>query len=298
MAKVSLKVDSLEKRFENHAKRFENRAQELHEEVVVETARLRSAAEAAETSTNSRLELLERSLMEVSAGGPASREASQQQPEVSGGAPASPQPAVTREIPSEVRTWIRDLEKKAQSPQLLFKEALENYRREDVATWNVHFPPGFRARTAPHFISTIYATGKTAKEWAKSFIKERHLGACSEAREIIFSCASIDAIFLEDKDPEAINQISTEKLARKVLGIAEAFKDVKRDCDWKRPANSKTWKSKVDYLIWSRTDPAIKHLDHEHLFINQDAENERRAEMLREASLLKTRSRIAAQKEQ
>ena len=78
---------------------------------------------------------------------------------------------------------------------------------------------------------------------------------------------------------------------------AEAFKDIKRDFDWKRPASAKTWRSKVDYVIWSRIDPAITHLDHDTSFIKERAEKELRAEMIRQASLLKTRARLCGQQD-
>ena len=80
-------------------------------------------------------------------------------------------------------------------------------------------------------------------------------------------------------------------MGRKFLGIKFAFKDVQKEADWKKGAKGK---SKVDYELWKRTDPAKE--DVEHAFINRKAENEIRSEMEREAAMLKARQKLADQK--
>ena len=110
--------------------------------------------------------------------------------------------------------------------------------------WATHFPPGARERMSPMSLGEIYSSGKNAKEWAKSWVKDAGLGDCDEAREIIPASAALDAIFLIDEIPGAINQVGTEKLVRKVFRIKMAYKDVKKEIDWKKGGKNKT---KVDY---------------------------------------------------
>ena len=98
-------------------------------------------------------------------------------------------------------------------------------------------------------------------------------------------------MFLTDKVHGAINQVTTEKLARKAMGIRSAFKEVTKAADWKKPDGAKTWKSKVDREIWRRIDPQLD--DVEHMFINRRAEDEMRTEMDRDAALLKAKAKLA-----
>ena len=43
---------------------------------------------------------------------------------------------------------------------------------------------------------------------------------------VLPTCASLDAIFLTDRVAGAINQVNTEKMARKIMGIKTGFKEV------------------------------------------------------------------------
>ena len=140
----------------------------------------------------------------------------------------------------------------------------------------------------PHSLGEIYSFGKTAKEWAKTWVKDKGLGDCGEAREIIPSGAALDAIFLIDETPGAINQVGTEKLVRKVFGIKMAYKDVQKEADWKKGPKTKT---KVDYELWRRIDPSRE--EQEHAFVNRKVETELRSEMERDASMLKARAKLA-----
>jgi len=190
----------------------------------------------------------------------------------------------------EMSILIKKLRRQAKSPQEVYVEALEDFAEQDKEVWATQFPPGFRERIAPNFLGELYASGKTAKQWAKDWIREKGLGECSEAREIIPACASVDSIFIVDQTAGAINMVNVERLARKVLGIKSAFADVTKEADWKKPANAKSWKSKVDRVTWKRTDPNVQ--DKEHIFMNRKAEDEMRTEMDRDASLLKVRAKL------
>ena len=167
-------------------------------------------------------------------------------------------------------------------------ESLKDFVEVDQELWATHFPPGYRERMAPQSLGEVYSSGKTAKEWAKSWVKENGLGDCDEAREIIPAAAAIDAIFLVDQTEGAINQVGTEKLVRKIFGIKAAFKEVKKEGDWKKAGKNKV---KIDYELWDRIDPTRK--DQEHAFINRKVETELRTEMERDASMLKAKAKLA-----
>ena len=187
-------------------------------------------------------------------------------------------------VPSELKIRL-----KTKTPQEKFLEALNDFEEVDPEIWATHFPPGYRERMAPHSLGETYATGKTAKEVAKAFVKEKELGDCDEAREIIPASAALDAIFLVDQVPGAINQVGTEQLVRKVFGIREAFANVKCAADWKK--TGKKTASKIDYEQWQRVDPSKK--DSEHIFVNRKVEDEQRAEMERDAQMIKAKSKLA-----
>ena len=208
-------------------------------------------------------------------------------------------PAVSLKIPAslakegaEMSVLIKRLQKQAQTAQEIYVLSLDDYREVDAETWATHFPVGYRERIAPVLLEELYATGKNLKNWAKDWLKDKQLGDCQEARDIIGACSALDALFLTDKVPGAINQVTTERLARKVMGIRSAFKDVMKEGDWKKTASAaKTWKSKIDRETWRRTDPQLE--DVEHMFVHRKAEDEMRAEMDRDASLLKAKAKLA-----
>ena len=200
-------------------------------------------------------------------------------------------PRLPRDTQGDMSILIKKLKRQAKSPQEVFVEALEDFAEQDKETWATQFPPGYRERVAPNFLGEIYASGKTAKQWAKDWVRDKTLGDCNEAREIIPACASIDSIFLVDQTAGAINMINVERLARKVLGIKYGFAEVSKEADWRKPSNAKTWKSRVDRETWKRTDPNVD--DKEHIFMNRKAEDEMRTEMDREASMLKAKAKLA-----
>ena len=55
----------------------------------------------------------------------------------------------------------------------------------------------------------------------------------------------------------------------------------------------KNFKSKVDKYLWKRYDPSYE--DQEHAFVNRKVEDEVRAEMDRDAQLLKAKVKLAEQ---
>ena len=167
------------------------------------------------------------------------------------------------QLSGEMNVIIKKLTRDLRTPQEIFVQALKEYREEDKELWATHFPPG---------------------------IKSRDLGDCDEARQVIPTCAALDSILLVDQVRDSINQVNTEKMARKVLGIRSAYKAVVKESDWKK-GTAKVWKSKVDMEMWRRTDPGLK--DQEHICVNRKAEDEMRGEMDREASMLKAKLKLS-----
>ena len=193
-----------------------------------------------------------------------------------------------------VSPLIRKLKRQGRAPQEIFAEALRDYAEEEEEFWATHFSPAFRERIAPSFLGEIYALG-TAKQWAKDWIRDKSLGDCNEAREIIPACASIDSIFVVEQRSGAINEVNVEKLARKVLGIRSAFASVSKDVDWRKPRNAKGWKTVVDKEAGRRIDPHFQ--EKEYIAENRDAEDESRTELDREASMLNAEAEMAVRVE-
>ena len=86
--------------------------------------------------------------------------------------------------------------------------------------------------------------------------------------------------------------LAAEKLAKKGRRIYKADRLCKVRSDWGKPANSKSWRSKIDEELWKRTDPRVAGLDDVE-FINRSAEDEIRTEMDREASIANARTKLA-----
>ena len=91
---------------------------------------------------------------------------------------------------------IWKLRQQTRTPLELYIGVLEGFKEEDKEMWALRFPPGFRQRIAPRFLAEIYATGMVAKDWARAWLKEKGIDDCREARVIIPSCASLDAVLL------------------------------------------------------------------------------------------------------
>ena len=65
---------------------------------------------------------------------------------------------------------------------------------------------------------------------------------------------------LVDQEKGFLNKVSTEKLARKVLGLIRAFDRVSCLSDWSRPKGKEgeKWKTKVDWDAAWRVDPFFR----------------------------------------
>jgi len=93
-----------------------------------------------------------------------------------------------------------------------------------------------------------------------------------------------------DTNPDLVNTVAFERLARKALAIVETWKNVEKKEDWSKPASApKTWKSKVDYSVGKKIDPMLK--DRPTIEI-RELEEETRKETEREASLLKAKAKL------
>ena len=195
---------------------------------------------------------------------------------------------------NQVSDLISKLKKNAQTPQEVFVDHLSEYAEEDKNAWAAIFPPGFRARVAPNFLGEIYNSGKNAKAWSKEFVKTHNIGDFNEARDLIPTCAAIDAVLLQDRQKGAINSVALERLSKRAMGIVRGTENVWVEADWKEPSGGgkKGWRSKVDWEIWNRTDPSRGGKE-DHVFANKTHEEEVRGEMDRDAALLKSRAKLA-----
>ena len=138
----------------------------------------------------------------------------------------------------------------------------------------------------------MYAAGTTGKQFAKDFIRDRGLGDCNEARELIPVMAAVDSLLLYDRQPRVINSISLEKLAKKGYGIYVAYMAIERREDWKKTDKSpKNWSSKVNEEMWKCIDPSRGGAD-ELSFTNRKLEDEIRSEVDRDANLLKAFAKL------
>ena len=110
---------------------------------------------------------------------------------------------------------------------------------------------------APDFLADVYSGGRRGKDWAREWLRERQLLECPAARELIAVFTALDALLFDDATEDFINQIGTERLAKKALGIFKAYEGVRKEADWRRPPGSaaKGWKTKVDFEAQKRVDP-------------------------------------------
>jgi hypothetical protein len=220
----------------------------------------------------------------------------QDDPEVAAGGPLK-SPTDVGEISPDpkakhVAEIIHRLKKESETPQEVFVKHLEQYRPEDPEDWARHFPPGYRERLAAVWLGEVFRSGLTPKQWAKNWVKDKGLGECDEARDLIPTMAALEAILLSDRQPDCINSVALEKLARRGYGICRAFQRVSTVADWRKPKDAKGWKTRVDYETWKRLDPS-RLSDDDHLFVNRRVENEVREEMDRDAAMMKARAKLA-----
>ena len=60
---------------------------------------------------------------------------------------------------------------KAQLPQQVFLEQLEDFDEVNATEWAARMPEGLRERIASDVLREIYSAGKTAEAWARDFIR-------------------------------------------------------------------------------------------------------------------------------
>ena len=212
-----------------------------------------------------------------------------------GAAGGSPQPragSAPEVNKSDVQQVIDKLKRTAERPHDTYLLVIAEYREVDLEMWATHFPIGYRERVAPTWLGEIYSMGTNGKTFAKNFIKERQLGDCGEAREIIPIMSAIDSMVLQDRTPGVINSVALERLCKRGFGIVSAYRSVERKEDWKKPQqNQKNWRSKVNEELWRRIDPARSGVD-ELNFTNRKLEEEIRSEVDRDAAMLKAFSKL------
>ena len=194
-----------------------------------------------------------------------------------------------------VHDIIHRLQRRAELPQAVFLEAVREWREVPEQEWAMNFPPGFRTRVAAEFLSEVYSSGTTAEKWARSFILQRSAGKSHAIKELIPTMMAIDTMILVDREPGILNRVAMERLARKALGIVEAWRKVESETDWNKPASAgKAWKSKVNYEEARRIDPSLVD---ESLFKLRKLEDEVRHETEREANILKARNKLDKHRE-
>ena len=109
---------------------------------------------------------------------------------------------------------------------------------------------------------------------------------------------ALGTLLFEDALEDFINQIGTERLVKKALGISKAYEGVRKEADWRRPPGSaaKGWKTKVDFEAQKRVDPTAA--DAKGAFRYRALEDEQRVEIEREANILKATAKLEERRKQ
>ncbi|CAK0870311.1 unnamed protein product [Prorocentrum cordatum] len=212
------------------------------------------------------------------------------------GSPVKSTPAALMETPEKraatsqpeaVESAIKRMRFKAQLPQQVFMEQLDEYKEIEPEEWNSQMPEGYRQRISAEVLSEIHSSGKTAEAWARDFIRDRGLSDCNTAREMIAAYAAVDTMLMTDRQRGLLNLVSFERLVRKGYAIVRAYRNVNSRDDWSRPKDAKNWKSKVDWEAARRLDPQLAD---EGTIRVMSAEEEMKKAMGRDAQLMKARS--------
>ena len=139
----------------------------------------------------------------------------------------------------------------------IFEEAMSHYREWSPA--ENPFTGTYEKRVLVLLLGPIYQQGMRAEQWAQQYLKEHALEECSFAREVILAnMAGLDDIFLVDRVPGAINQLTPEYMAKAAYAGVQSFLKCKRVEDWRRPRNpqsASSWTSKVDWDLYTRLNP-------------------------------------------
>ncbi|CAK0869509.1 unnamed protein product, partial [Prorocentrum cordatum] len=286
--------------------RIAERARELRRSAMVSSSADRGAEVAAANqlqirSMLSRLDEFEARLQggAVAAAPAGAAGASPATPVGTAEGPASPargDAAVPMETPDKraasepaeaVSLAIKRMRFKAQMPQQVFLEQLEDFKEYPASEWATRMPEGYRERIAPDVLSEVYSTGKTAEAWARDYIRDRGLADCNTAREMIATFAAVDTMLMTDRQKGLLNQVSFERLVRKGYALVRAYRNVHCRDDWSRPKDAKSWKSKVDWEAARRLDPQLAD---ESTIRVMSAEEEVKKAMGRDAQLIKART--------
>ena len=155
-------------------------------------------------------------------------------------------------------------------------------------------PGGVPREGRPTWLGQVYGSGRSAKQWAKDFVRDHNLGRCLDAREIIPTMAAIDSMLMDDQPEGVVNSVSLERLPKKAFEIFVAFRDCEREEDW-RPGKDAKKKSKINEEMWRRVDPSKSGADEE-AFQNRALEDEIRTEVDRDAAVLKAFSKLEERK--
>ncbi|CAK0897485.1 unnamed protein product, partial [Prorocentrum cordatum] len=198
----------------------------------------------------------------------------------------TPEKRAATSQPEAVELAIKRMRFKAQLPQQVFMEQLDEYREIEPEEWNGRMPEGY-GQISAEVLSEIYSSGKTAEAWARDFIRDRGLSDCNTAREMIAAFAAVDTMLMTDRQRGLLNLVSFERLVRKGYAIVRAYRNVNSRDDWSRPKDAKNWKSKVDWEAARRLDPQLAD---ESTIRVMSAEEEMKKAMGRDAQLTKARS--------
>ncbi|CAK0860440.1 unnamed protein product [Prorocentrum cordatum] len=209
------------------------------------------------------------------------------------GSPAKTTPAAMMETPEKrvatsqpeaAELAIRRMRFKAQLPQQVFMEQLDECKEIEPEEWNSRMPEGYRQLISAEVLSEIYSSGKTAEAWARDFIRDRGLNDCKTAREMIAAFAAVDTMLMTDRQKGLLNLVSFERLVRNGCAIVRVYRNVNSRDDWSRPEDANNWKSKVDWEAARRLDPQLAD---ESTIRVMSAEEEMKNAMGRDAQLMK-----------
>jgi len=170
----------------------------------------------------------------------------------------------------------------------VFLEELKNYREIKVEDWPL--PTGYQQRLAPIFLAEVYKGGQTGENYAKEYRRKHGLEECLAAQEIENILSNFDRMLLVDNEPGFINRVSTEYAARRAFGLLQAFRNCRKKDDWCKPRNApSSWRSKVEWTELDRVDPRAADALPAGF---RPIENEVRAELERDALLLKAKAKL------
>jgi hypothetical protein len=166
---------------------------------------------------------------------------------------------------------------------------LKRYAEVDQASWPL--PKGYRTRLSPSYMAHVYQSGRRAEEHGRIFLRAHGLEDCALAQELISGLCTLDRLLLIDRKVGFINDVNTEYICRRCYGLERGFENCRVKSDWLKPRNNppKDWVSKVDWDMVDRYDPSSQKSS---LLQSRAAEDEVRAEIDRDAQLLKARNKL------